>query len=53
VIDVKQSEILDWAMRGVIEEKIQEQDEKKKIELESKLEKLSIMLAVEHQKEKK
>lgn len=50
---MKQSEILDWAMRGVIEEKIQEQDEVKKEELENKLKELSIMLAVELQKERK
>ena len=50
---MKQSEILDWAMRGVIEERLQEQDEIKREELQQKLKKLSIMLAIELQKERK
>ena len=50
---MKQSEILDWAMRGVISEKIQEPEEERKIELDNILEKLSMMLALELQKERK
>ena len=47
---MKQSEILDWAMRGIIEEKIQEQNEVRKLELEEMLKELSLLLAVELQK---
>ena len=47
---MKQSEILDWAMRGIIEEKIHEQNEVRKLELEEMLKELSLLLAVELQK---
>ena len=52
MIRLKQSEILDWAMRGIIEEKIQEQNEERKLELEHMLQNLSMMLLLELQKEK-
>ena len=49
---MKQSEIIDWAMRGIIEEKLQEQDETRKLELESMLQELSLLLLLELQKER-
>ena len=50
---MKQSEIIDWAMRGIIEEKLQEQDEERKLELDHKLQDLSMMLLLQLQKESK
>lgn len=47
---MKQTEILDWAMRGIIEEKIQEQNEVRKLELDEMLKELSLLLAVELQR---
>ena len=52
MIYVKQSEILDWAMRGIIEEMIQEQNEQRKNELSQKHKKLAMMLLLELQKER-
>ena len=49
---MKQSEIIDWAMRGIIAEKLQEQDETRKLELESMLQELSLLLLLELQKER-
>ena len=40
---MKQSEVLDWAMRGVIELMSQEQDDKKKEELNQALKSLAVM----------
>lgn len=53
MIHVKQSEIIDWAMRGIIEEKISIDDEVRKLELDVMLKELSILLLLELQKEKK
>ena len=50
---MKQSEIIDWAMRGIIEEKINTLDEVRKLELEDMLKELSLLLLLELQKEKK
>ena len=50
---MKQSEIIDWAMRGIVEEKILVQDEVRKLELENMLKELSIMLLLALQEEKK
>lgn len=49
---MKQSEILDWAMRGIIEEKINTPEEERKLELDNMLKELSFLLAVELQKER-
>ena len=38
---MKQSEILDWAMRGIIEEKIQETNIDRRLELDERLKELS------------
>lgn len=40
---MKRSEVFDWAMRGVIELMSQEQDEKKKEELNQALKLLAVM----------
>ena len=50
---MKQSEILNWAMRGIIEEKISVPEEDRKLELEEMLKELSLLLALELQKEKR
>ena len=52
MIHVKQSEILDWAMRGIIQEKISIDDEVRKLELDTMLKELSLLLLLELQKEK-
>ena len=49
---MKQSEIIDWAMRGIIEEKICLQDEDRKLELDDKLKELSLLLFLALQEEK-
>lgn len=48
---MKQSVVLDWAMRGVIELMSQEQDEKKKEELNLALKKLAVMFIEAERKE--
>lgn len=50
---MKQSEALDWAMRGVIELMGQEQDEKKKEELNQALKLLAVMFIEAERKEVK
>lgn len=49
---MKQSEIIEWAMRGIVEEKIITPDEVRKLELEDMLKELSLLLYFELQKEK-
>lgn len=49
---MKQSEIIDWAMRGIVEEKINTPDEVRKLELENMLKELSLLLLLELQKER-
>ena len=48
---MKQSEVLDWAMRGVIELMSQEQDDKKKEELNQALKSLAVMFIEAERKE--
>ena len=50
---MKQSEALDWAMRGVIELMSQEQDEKKKEELNQALKLLAVMFIESEREEVK
>ena len=50
---MRQVEILQWAMRGVLEEKSQEQEIEKRIELDGIAQELSMLLALAIQKEKK
>ena len=52
MIGVKQSEILDWAMRGVIDAIQKEPDEEKKIELNKILKELAMMFVLAEQKER-
>ena len=49
---MKQSEIIDWAMRGIIEEKINEPNEDRILELDKQLEELSLLLLLELHKER-
>ena len=53
VIDVKQSEIFDYAMQGIIELMQKEQDEDKKQELNQVLKELAMMFVLAEQKERK
>lgn len=48
---MRQYELISWAIRGLIEEKIQEQDEKRRIELEQNIKELSVLMILEKQKE--
>ena len=50
---MKQTEVLDWAMRGVIEIMRQEKDEQKITELNNTLKELAMMFVLEEQKERK
>ena len=50
---MKQSEVLDYAMRGVIELMRQEQDEKKQAELNATLKELALMFVLAEQNERK
>jgi hypothetical protein len=50
---MKRSEVLDCAMRGVIELMRQEQDEEKKVELDKALKELAMMFVLAEQKERK
>lgn len=52
VIDVKQSEIFDYAMQGIIVLMQQEPDEKKKQELNQVLKELAMMFVLAEQKER-
>ena len=49
---MKQSEIIDWAIQGIITEKINTPNEVRKLELEDKLKELSLLLLLELQKER-
>ena len=49
---MKQTEVLDWAMRGVIEVMRQEKNEEKKVELNQVLRDLAMMHVLELQKER-
>lgn len=44
---MKQAEILNWAMLGVIAEKMNEPDEQRAAELEEKLKELSLLLLLD------
>ena len=50
---MKQSEIIEWAMRGIVEEKITTQDEVRKLELDDMLKELSLLFYFALQEEKK
>ena len=52
MIHVKQSEILDWAMRGIIQEKINEPNEDRILKLDEQLKELSLLLLLALQKER-
>jgi hypothetical protein len=49
---MKQSEVLDWAMRGVIEVMRQERDEERKAELNATLKELAMMFVLAERKER-
>lgn len=53
MIHVKQSEIIDWAMRGVIETIQKEPEEEKQMELNKILRELAMMFVLAEQKERK
>ena len=53
LINVKQSEIFDYAMQGIIELMQKEQDESKKQELNQVLKELAMMFVLAEQKERK
>ena len=53
VISVKQSEIFDYAMQGIIELMQKEQDEDKKQELNQVLKELAMMFVLAEQNERK
>lgn len=48
---MRQYELISWAIRGLIEEKIQERDRNKRIELEAKINELCALMLLEKQKE--
>ena len=52
MFDMKQSEIVDWDMRGIIKEKIQETNIDRRLELDERLKELSLLLLLELQKER-
>lgn len=49
---MKQSEVIDWAMRGVIEEMKREPDEEKKVELNKILKELAMMFVLAEREER-
>ena len=53
MIRLKQSEIIDWAMRGIVEEKMNTHDEVRKLELDNMLKELSLLFFLALQEEKK
>lgn len=50
---MKQSEIINWAMRGIIEEKVNTHDEVRKLELDDMLKELSLLFYLALQEERK
>lgn len=50
---MKRSEVLDYAMSGVIELMRQEQDDEKKVELDKALKELAMMFVLAEQEERK
>jgi hypothetical protein len=49
---VKQSEVIDWAMRGVIDAMQKEPDEEKKVELNKTLKELAMMFVLAEREER-